>query len=70
MLSVDIGSELETEIAQVAKETGMTLSEFINRAISGYLEEMKDYQLCIESLEEDGTNLTSEELEKELGLAD
>ena len=68
MLAIRLNREVETRLEQLAKKTGRTKTYYAREAILEHLEDMEDYYLAVESLQQPGKLHTPDEAKRELGL--
>jgi RHH-type rel operon transcriptional repressor/antitoxin RelB len=69
MLSIRLDPETERRLEKLAQETGRTKSHYAREAILAHLEEMEDRYIAVQRLEQPGSRISLEELERELELA-
>lgn len=70
VLPIRLSDDLNDRLDFLAKETGRTKTYYARQAIVTYLEEIEDTYLALQRLENPGKTLTTEELERNLGLED
>ncbi len=70
VLPIRLSEDLNERLDFLAKETGRTKTYYARQAIVTYLEDIEDTYLALQRLEKPGKTLTTEELEKNLGLED
>lgn len=70
VLPIRLSDDLNDRLDNLAKETGRTKTYYARQAITTYLEDMEDTYLALQRLETPQKYLTTEELEKDLGLDD
>lgn len=68
MLAIRLDPETEERLARLAEKTGRTKTFYAREAILEYLEDMEDYFLAVEALQNPGRIYTREEVKRELGL--
>ncbi len=68
MLSIRLDPDTERRLQTLAEATGRTKSHYAREAILTHLEEMEDRYIAIQRLEQPGSRITLEELERELDL--
>tara|TARA_B110000305_G_C18798019_1_gene341358 strand:- start:154 stop:387 length:234 start_codon:yes stop_codon:yes gene_type:complete len=68
MLAIRLDSEIENRLNSLAKKTGRTKTFYAREAILEYLEDMEDYYLASNTLQESGRIYSSKEAKLELGL--
>ena len=69
MLSIRLPKKLEEELDLIAKRTERPKSYFIRKALEKYLEDLKDYTVALDRMNDKNAEyLTPEEATKYLGL--
>jgi len=68
VLAIRLDSELERRLTLLAKKTGRTKTFYAREAIEQHLEDLEDYYLAIEVLQDPGRIYTAEEAKRELGI--
>ncbi|MGK0309282.1 MAG: RHH-type rel operon transcriptional repressor/antitoxin RelB [Lentimonas sp.] len=68
MLAIRLDQEIEHRLEQLAKRTGRTKTFYAREAILEHLEDMEDYYLAIEAIQNSGKIYTAEEAKRELGI--
>lgn len=68
MLAIRLSAEIEQRLERLAKKTGRTKTFYAREAILEYLEDMEDYYLAIEVLQNPGRLYSRDEVKRELGL--
>lgn len=68
MLAIRLDADTEERLEALAKKTGRTKTFYARKAIVEHLEEMEDYYLAIEVLQNPGRIYSREEVKRELGL--
>lgn len=68
MLAIRLDADIEQRLEVLAKKTGRTKTFYAREAIVEYLEDMEDYYLAIEVLQNPGRIYSREEVKRELGL--
>lgn len=68
MLAIRLDHEVESRLEQLAKKTGRTKTYYAREAILEYLEDMEDYYLAVEVLQNPGKIYSADEAKRELGL--
>ncbi len=68
MLAIRLDSELEERLALLARKTGWTKTFYVREAIEQHLEDLEDYYLALEALQNPGCIYTAEEAKRELGI--
>ena len=68
MLAIRLDQEVESRLESLAQKTGRTKTYYAREAILEHLEDMEDYYLAVEAIQNPGKIHTSEEAKRELGL--
>jgi RHH-type rel operon transcriptional repressor/antitoxin RelB len=68
MLAIRLDQEIEGRLEQLAKKTGRTKTYYAREAILQHLEDMEDYYLAVEVIQNPGKLYTADEAKRELGL--
>ena len=68
MLAIRLDQEIESRLEQLAKKTGRTKTYYAREAILEHLEDMEDYYLAVETLQNPGKLYSADEAKRELGL--
>ena len=68
MLSIRLDPDIERRLKELAEATGRTKSYYAREAILAHLEEMEDRYVAIQRLEQPGSRIPLEDLERELEL--
>jgi RHH-type rel operon transcriptional repressor/antitoxin RelB len=68
MLAIRLDKEVESRLELLAKKTGRTKTFYAREAILEHLENMEDYYLAVEVIQNPGKLYTAEEAKHELGL--
>ncbi|HKK19561.1 MAG TPA: DUF6290 family protein [Opitutales bacterium] len=68
MLAIRLDREVEARLESLAKKTGRTKTYYAREAILEHLEDMEDYYLAVEAIQNPGQLYTAEEAKRELGL--
>ena len=68
VLAIRLDPEIEERLARLAAKTGRTKTFYAREAILEYLEDMEDYFLAVETLQNPGRVYTREEVKRERGL--
>ena len=68
MLSISLDAEIEERLSALARKTGRTKTFYAREAILEHLDDMEDYYLAIETLQDPGRLYSREEVKRELGL--
>lgn len=70
MLAIRLNPEVEARLEALAKSTGRTKSFYAREAIMEHLEDLEDFYLAVERSKSDSQNISLDEVEQRLGLAD
>jgi RHH-type rel operon transcriptional repressor/antitoxin RelB len=70
MLAIRLSPDIEKRLEELSKRTGRTKTYYAREAIVEYLDDLEDYYLAMDRLNNPGKRWTMEEIEEELGLAD
>ena len=70
MLAVRLPDEIEARLAALAERTGRSKSSYVREAVREHLDDLEDYYLAVQRLEERLPTISLEEVERRLGLAD
>jgi RHH-type rel operon transcriptional repressor/antitoxin RelB len=68
MLAIRLDQEVESRLESLAKKTGRTKTYYAREAILEHLENMEDYYLAVETIQNPGKIYTADEAKRELGL--
>lgn len=68
ILAICLDQEVERRLDQLAKKTGRTKTYYAREAILEHLEDMEDYYLAVEALQQPGKLYAADEAKRELGL--
>lgn len=68
MLAIRLKPELERRLERLAKMTGRTKTFYAREAIEEHIEDLEDYYLSLEVLQNPGRIYTAKEAKRELGL--
>ena len=68
MLAIRLDQEVENRLESLAKKTGRTKTYYAREAILEHLEDLEDYYLAVETLQNPGKIYTADEAKRELGL--
>jgi RHH-type rel operon transcriptional repressor/antitoxin RelB len=68
MLAIRLDPEIEQRLARLAEKTGRTKTFYAREAILEYLEDVEDYFLAVETLQNPGRVYRRQEVKRELGL--
>lgn len=70
MIAVRLPSRIEKRLEKLARKTGRTKTFYVREAILQYLDDLEDYHLAAQRLEENLPGVPLEEVERRLGLED
>jgi len=70
MIAVRLPPEVEKRLERLARKTGRSKTFYVREAILQHLEDLEDYYLAVQRLEENLPGIPLEEVERRLGLAD
>jgi len=70
LLAVRLPDEIEARLAALAERTGRSKSFYVREAVREHLDDLEDYYLAVQRLEERLPTISLEEVERRLGLAD
>ena len=68
MLAIRLDREMEERLDTLAKKTGRTKTYYAREAILEHLEDLEDYYLAVEAIQEPGKIYKADEAKRELGL--
>ncbi len=68
MLAIRLNKETEKRLEALAKKTGRTKTFYARQAILEHLDDMEDYYLAIETLQNPGQTYSRKVVKSELGL--
>lgn len=68
MLAIRLDPQIEERLEALAKKTGRTKTFYAREAILEHLEDLEDYYLAVETIQEPGRVYSAEEAKRELGL--
>lgn len=68
MLAIRLDVETERRLEQLSKRTGRSTASFASEAIREHLDDLEDYYLAQEVLDQPGRLYTADEAKRELGL--
>ncbi len=69
-MNIEIPEPIHRRIAALAARFGKTETDCVMEALQDWIEDREDYLLAAERLKTPGRRSTTEEVERELGLAD
>ncbi len=70
MIAVRLPPEIEKRLKRLARKTGRSKTFYVREAVLRHLEDLEDYYLAVQRLEENLSGIPLEEVERRLGLAD
>jgi len=70
MLAIRLPPDIEKRLDELSKKTGRTKTYYAREALEEYIDDLEDYYLAVDRVNNPGRRWTMEEVEKELGLAD
>ncbi len=70
MLAIRLPKEIEERLEALARKTGRSKSYYVRQAILEHLDDLEDYYLAVERLEQNLPGIPLDELERRLGLQD
>jgi RHH-type rel operon transcriptional repressor/antitoxin RelB len=70
MLAVRLPDEIEARLTALVERTGRSKSFYVREAVREHLDDLEDYYLAVQRLEERLPTIPLEEVERRLGLAD
>ena len=70
MIAVRLPPEIERRLERLSRRTKRSKTFYVREAILQHLEDLEDYYLAVQRLEEGLPGLPLEEVERRLGLAD
>lgn len=70
MIAVRLPPEVEKRLERLARKTGRSKTFYVREAVLQHLEDLEDYYLAVQRLEENLPGVPLEEVERRLGLAD
>ena len=70
MIAVRLPPEVERRLEKLARKTGRSKTFYVREAILQHLEDLEDYYLAVQRIEENLPGVPLEEVERRLGLAD
>ncbi len=68
MLAIRLDPDIEKRLETLAKKTGRTKTFYAREAILEYLQEMEDYYLAVDLIQEPGRIYSAEEAKREMDL--
>ncbi len=70
MIAVRLPPEIERRLKKLARRTGRTKTFYVREAVLQHLDDLEDYYLAVQRLEENIPGIPLEEVERRLGLGD
>ncbi|HEX9532777.1 MAG TPA: TraY domain-containing protein [bacterium] len=70
MIAVRLPPEVEKRLKKLARKTGRTRTFYVREAILQHLDDLEDYYLAVQRLEENLRGVPLQEVERRLGLED
>lgn len=70
MLAIRLPKEIEERLDELARKTGRSKSYYVRQAILEYLDDLEDYYLAVERLEQNLQGIPLDQVERRLGLQD
>jgi len=70
MIAVRLPPEVEKRLKKLARKTGRTRTFYVREAIVQHLDDLEDYYLAVQRLEENLPGVPLQEVERRLGLED
>jgi RHH-type transcriptional regulator, rel operon repressor / antitoxin RelB len=70
MIAVRLPPEVEKRLKKLARKTGRTRTFYVREAILQHLDDLEDYYLAAQRLEENLPGIPLQEVERRLGLED
>jgi RHH-type rel operon transcriptional repressor/antitoxin RelB len=70
VLPIRLPKDIDERLTKLAKITHRTKTFYVREAIISHLEDLEDIYYALDRLEKPGKILTSEDVEKKLGLED
>eukprot|EP01036_Dinobryon_divergens_P059754 gene59754-79706_t len=68
MLAIRLPENIETRLAQLAQETGLTKTALVREAILEHIDDLEDYYLAEARARKNRNTISLEDVERELGL--
>lgn len=68
MLAIRLDKSIENRLDELARKTGRTKTYYAREAILEHLEDLEDYYLAVEALQNPGKLYSAEEAKREVGL--
>jgi RHH-type transcriptional regulator, rel operon repressor / antitoxin RelB len=70
MLALRLPDDIEARLQALAERTGRSKSFHVREAVREYLDDLEEYHLAVQRLEDRLPSIPLEEVERRLGLAD
>ncbi len=70
MIAVRLPPEVEKRLKSLARKTGRTRTFYVREAILQHLDDLEDYYLAVQRLEENLPGVPLQEVERRFGLED
>jgi len=70
MIAVRLPPDVEKRLKKLARKTGRTRTFYVREAILQHLDDLEDYYLAVQRLEENLPGVPLQEVERRLGLED
>ncbi len=70
MIAVRLPPEVKKRLTKLARKTGCTRTFYVCKAILQHLDDLEDYYLAVQRLEENLPGVPLQEVERRLGLED
>lgn len=70
MIAVRLPPEVEKRLKKLARKTGRTRTFYVREAILQHLDDLEDYYLAVQRLEENLPGVPLQEVARRLGLED
>ncbi len=70
MIAVRLPPEVEKRLKKLARKTGRTRTFYVREAILQHLDDLEDYYLAVQRIEENLPGVPLQEVERRLGLED
>lgn len=70
MIAVRLPTEIQKRLERLARKTGRSKTYYVREAILQHLEDLEDYYLAVQRIEENLSGIPLDEVERRLGLAD
>ena len=70
MVSIRLPDEINQRLETLATRTGRSKTFYVKEAIQEHLEDLEDYYLAVQRLDQPGRRISMDELVKDIGLED